>query len=87
MPAYPTNLHFEHQVRGLIAEHWPLKLKEIPELVAKYRGKEAFLVSHLQKKAQQRSRRRLEASQSMGGLGDSAMGSTFGEITAGQGTR
>jgi len=46
-----TVRYYESFLEELFMEYWPQKINQIPILLAKYRGRERFLVVNLQKKA------------------------------------
>jgi len=46
-----TVRYYEGFLQELFQEYWPQKINQIPVLLAKYRGRERFLVTNLQRKA------------------------------------
>lgn len=46
-----TARYYESYLEELFMEYWPAKINQIPVLLAKYRGRERFLVVNLQRKA------------------------------------
>jgi hypothetical protein len=53
----PTVTYYENALHELFLENWPSKIKQIPKLLAKYRGQETMLLNSLREKADQRQHR------------------------------